>query len=146
LIAINLVSQRRELYHGLKEIRKFILPAVLMYVSEILCIAGVYMLTPTVAVLLFKSSTLFVMLLSFVFFADERRIMRSKSFIFGSLFVAVGVCGVIVGKGSLHLNGFNLGVVLILMGCVCMGLYYVLIKITVRKIGAFVSAGVVFTL
>ena len=146
LIVVNLVSQRRRLYSGFKEIRKFILPAALIYVSETLYVAGVYMLTPTVAVLLIKSSLLFIILLSFVFFADERRIIRSKSFVVGSLFVAVGVCGVIVGKGSLHLDGFNLGVVLILLGSVSWGLCCVLIKIRVGRIGAFVSAGVIFTL
>ena len=115
LLIISLIFHRKELFNYLKEIKKFILPVILIFVHQIVFVAGIYMLTPTVAVLIGKSSVFFIILFSFIFFVDERRIIKSKSFIFGSLLAVVGVCGVIVGKGNLHLDSFNLGAALILI-------------------------------
>jgi len=146
LLIISLIFHRKELFNYLKEIKKFILPVILIFVHQIVFVAGIYMLTPTVAVLIGKSSVFFIILFSFIFFVDERRIIKSKSFIFGSLLAVVGVCGVIVGKGNLHLDSFNLGAALILISSVLWALYIIVIKTTVQKIDPFVSASVIFTL
>jgi len=146
LLIISLIFHRKELFNYLKEIKKFILPVILIFVHQIVFVAGIYMLAPTVAVLIGKSSVFFIILFSFIFFVDERKIIKSKSFIFGSLLAVVGVCGVIVGKGNLHLDSFNLGAALILISSVLWALYIIVIKTTVQKIDPFVSASVIFTL
>ena len=146
LIIINLIFYRKELFNCLKEIKNFIFPTILVFAYQITSVAGIYMLTPTVAVLIGKSSVLFTTLFSFIFFVDERKIIKSKSFIFGSLLAIIGVCGVIIGKGSLHLNSFNLGAILILISSVLWALYTIVIKVRVQKTDPFVSASIIFTM
>ena len=146
LIIINLIFYRKELFNSLKEIKNFIFPTILVFAFQITSVAGIYMLTPTIAVLIGKSSVFFTTLFSFIFFVDERKIIKSKSFIFGSLLAIIGVCGVIIGKSGLHLNSFNLGAILILISSVLWALYTIVIKVRVQKTDPFVSASIIFTM
>jgi len=81
LMVINLIYRKRKLFSSLKKIKKFILPAMLVFLYQISFVGGIYLLTPTVASLINKSSVLFTTLFSFVLFSDERKIIRSRSFI-----------------------------------------------------------------
>jgi len=146
LIIINLFYHKKEFLRSLKRIPTFILPTILLFIHQIAFVAGIRMLAPTIAVLIGKSSVLFTILFSFIFFSDERRIIKSKSFIFGSSLAIIGVCGVIIGKGNLYLDSFNLGTVLILMASLCWTLYTIMMKPIVKEIDPFVSAGIVFSL
>ncbi|MEA3485626.1 MAG: DMT family transporter [Candidatus Aerophobetes bacterium] len=146
LIIINLIYHKKEFLNSLKRIPKFILPTILIFMHQITWVAGIRMLTPTVAVLIGKSTVLFTILFSFIFFSDERRIIKSKLFMLGSSLAIIGVCGIIIGKGNSHLNSFNLGAVLILTGSLFWTLYTITAKPIVEKTDPFVSAGIVFTL
>lgn len=146
LMVISLIYRKRKLFSSLKRIKKFILPAMLVFLYQISFVGGIYLLTPTVASLIGKSSVLFTTLFSFVLFSDERKIIRSRSFIAGSLLAILGVYGVIAGKGSVELAGFNLGAVLILIGSVMWSLYTIVVKVMVREVDPFELASIVFML
>jgi len=146
LIIVNLIYHKKELFNSLRRIKKFILPMMLVSIYQITFVAGIYMLTPTVAVLISKSHVLFTIIFSFTFFSDERKIIKSKLFMLGSSLAIIGVCGVISGKGNLHLDSFNLGVILILISSISWALYTVATKPIVEKTDPFVSASIIFTL
>ncbi len=146
LIIISLIFYRKKLFDCLNEIKSFILPAILLFVFQTAFVAGIYMLTPTVAALISRSSVFFTIIFSFIFFADERRIIKSTSFIFGSFLAIIGVCGVIIGKGSLYLASFNFGAALMLISSVAWALYTIVMKTRLQKTDPFVSASIIFTL
>lgn len=146
LIIINLLCYKEEFLKGLRNIKNFIFPTVLIFVFQIIWVRGLYILTPTVAVLISKSNVLFVTLFSFLLFKDERAIIKSRAFISGSLLAIIGVVGVIIGRSNLLLNDFNLGVLLMLIGAVLWALYLIVVKKRVRKTEPLVVAGIVYTL
>jgi len=147
LMAISLIYRRRGLLNSLKKFKNFILPAILVFLYQITFVGGIYLLTPTIASLVSRSSVFFTVLFSFVFFPDERRIIRSRSFVIGSFLAILGVYGVIMGKGSdIHLTDFNLGAILILTSSIFWSLYTVVIKVMVREGDPFESASIVFVL
>ena len=145
LIVVNLAFYKKEFLTSFKNIQRFILPTILIFMFQIISVAGIYRLTPAIVVFINKSSVLFVILFSFIFFYDERRIIRSKAFISGSLLSIIGLIGVIIGKGNLQFD-FNLGVILILISAILWALYVLAIKRIVKETNPFVSASIVFTL
>ena len=145
LTIVSLAFYRKDFLSSFKNIRRFILPAILISMFQIISVAGIYRLTPAVVVFIAKSSVLFVILFSFISFHDERKIIKSKTFIFGFLLSVTGLIGVIVGKGNLQFD-FNLGVILILISAILWALYVLAIKRVVKETNPFVSASIVFTL
>jgi drug/metabolite transporter (DMT)-like permease len=150
LIIINLVYHKKEFLNSLRNVKRFIFPAILMFTFQIIWVAGIFLLTPTIAVLIVRSSVLFVTFFSFIFFHDERKIIKSKAFIFGSLLAIIGVCGVILGKNgsdlSFNSGNFIFGVILILISAILWALYLITIKTIVKKTYPIVSAGIIYTL
>ncbi len=148
LIIINLIYHKKEFLSSLRNIKIFILPALLIFAFQIIWVAGIYLVTPTVAVIIARSSVLFVTLFSFIFFYDEREIIKSKAFVFGSLLAIIGVCGVILGKDNFSFQNLNLnlGSILVLIGAILWALFLISIKVIVKKTEPLVSAGISYAL
>ncbi len=146
LIIINLVWYRAEFFKEFGNIKKFVFPTVLLFLFQIIWVMGLSILTPTVAVLISKSNVLFVTVFSFLLFKDERVIIKSRAFILGLSLATIGVIGVIMGRNALHLQDFNLGVLLMLTGAVLWALYLMVVKTRVRKTEPLVVAGIIYTL
>lgn len=146
LLGANCLWNRREVWEALRKIRLFIIPAVLISLFQTVWVKGIYLLEPGIAVLLSRSSILFVTVFSFIIFRDERRIIKSRAFILGSLLAIIGVSGVILGKLGFHFQNFNLGVVFILIGAFIWSCYVLTIKTIVGKINPLVAVNIVFLL
>lgn len=146
LIAINLICYKEEFFKGLRSIGQFILPTVLIFIFQTTWVWGLTIIAPTLAVLITRSSILFVVLFSFLLFKDERKIIKSRAFILGSLLAAMGVVGVIAGGGDLHLNDFNPGILLMLIVAILWALYLLVMKKRVEKTEPLVAAGIIYTL
>jgi len=146
LVIINLVWYRAEFFKEFGNIKKFLFPTALLFVFQIIWVTGLYILTPTVAVLISKSNVLFVTVFSFLLFKDERIVIKSRAFIWGLSLATIGVVGVVLGRSKLHLKDFNLGVVLMLTGAVLWSLYLIVVKKRVRKTEPLVVAGIIYTL
>lgn len=146
LIIINLVYYKEEFLRELRNIKKFIFPTLLIFVFQITWVWGLYILTPTVAVLINRSSVLFVMVFSFLLFKDEREVIKSRAFMWGSLLTVISVAGIIIGRSNLRLNDFNRGAMIVLISAISWALYLIAVKKRVRKIEPLVVAGIVYTL
>ncbi len=144
---MSLTSRRAEFINAFKNIKLFIPLALIVFSFQISWVAGIFLLTPAIAALISKSSILFIMLFSYILFQDERRIIKSRIFIFGTLLAILGVVGVIIGGGNVqNLGGFNFGVVLVLIGSLFWALYIIAIKCKLRTVDSFVLASIIFTL
>jgi len=146
LVIVNLVWSKEMFLRELKNIKKFILPAVLIFLFQITWVKTLSLLSPVTAVLINRSSVLFVILFSFLFFKEERSIIKSKFFIFGALLAVIGVIGVIYQTNNVHFNGFNIGEVFALIGALLWAAYLITIRKIVRDTDPLVVAGIVFTL
>lgn len=146
LIPVNLIYFREEFMRSLKNIRQFFLPVLLVLVFQTLWVKGMYLLQPAMAVLISKSSVLFVALFSFILFADERKIMGSRVFIIGSLMAIIGVAGVIAGKSNVQFGDLGPGVIIILLGSVIWALYLIVVKKIVSKTDTMVAVTIIFSL
>ena len=146
LVPINLIYFREEFLTSLKHIRQFILPALIVFTFQILWVKSIYLLEPAMAALISRSSVLFVALLSFLLFADERRVLSSVGFIAGSVMAIAGVVGVIIGKSNAQFGGFNQGVVFALLGAFFWALYLMYVKRIVRRTDVMVSVSIIFLL
>ena len=157
LVLMSLTSRRAEFVSAFKNIKMFIPLALIAFSFQISWVGGIFLLTPAIAALISKSSILFIMLFSYILFQDERKVIKSRMFIFGTFLAISGVVGVIVGgegvnpagKFGAELSnggGFNFGVVLVLIGSFFWALYIIAIKYKLRTTDSFVLASVVFTL
>lgn len=146
LIITNLVCYKEEFLKEFRNIKKFISPTLLIFAFQVTWVGGLNILTPTVAILINRSSVLFVTVFSFLLFKDERVLIKSRAFIGGLLLAIIGVVGVITGRNNLRLNDFNLGVIIILISAILWALYLIVVKKRVRKIEPLIVAGIVYTL
>ena len=145
-IPFNIIFLREKFLKSLKNIKQFILPAVFIFLYQFTFVKGMYMLEPAMVSFIHKSSVVFVAFLSFLFFADERRVMVSRPFIVGSIVAIIGVGGVILGKGITAFDTMNRGVLLILTASFFWALYIISIKKIVRKTDTIVTATIVFSI
>jgi drug/metabolite transporter (DMT)-like permease len=105
-----------------------------------------YFLYPSVASLVIRTNILFVCLLSFFFFADERQVVRSWSFLLGALLALGGLVAVVAGQDPEILSrlqvtqtAFWIGVAIALGYAVFLAVYTLMIKRLVRDVPPIVS-------
>jgi drug/metabolite transporter (DMT)-like permease len=105
-----------------------------------------YYLYPSVASLVIRTNILFVCLLSFFFFADERPILRSRGFLLGAVLGLAGLVAVVVGQDPEILSrlqvsqtSFWVGVAIALGYAFFLAVYTLMIKRLVRDVPPLVS-------
>lgn len=105
-----------------------------------------YYLYPSVASLVIRTSILFVCFLSFLFFADERPIIRSGGFLLGAALGLGGLVAVVAGQDPEILSrlqvsqvSFWIGVAIALGYAFFLAVYTLLIKRLVRDVPPIVS-------
>jgi len=146
LLAYTAIFQRHPMVAAWKDPRRFLLPSFLVFVFQIVWVQGIYLTTPTIAALISKLDVLFIILLSSLFFASERRIMKSRYFPLGFALAFGGVIGVVLGRGASLPTQFDLGVAFLLLRCLLWAAYIVSVRNLVRVVDPLVAATVVYTL
>ena len=94
--------------------RKAILPAAANIVMQCLWAGGFYYIGPAFMVLLTKTSIVWVAVFSFILFADERALVRSKRFWLGLVLSAIGVVGVMYYKEDFAATKTIIGIIIAL--------------------------------
>ncbi|MCK4423382.1 MAG: DMT family transporter [Candidatus Omnitrophica bacterium] len=146
LTIFNLVYHKEEFLKEIKNIKKYILPAIIIFSFQLIWVVGLSTLTPTIGILIGRSSILFIAVFSFIFFKDERNIIKSKFFISGALLAVIGVIGVIASKSRIYLKDFNIGAAAILSAAILWAVYIMVIKKRVKQTEPLVAAGIILSL
>ncbi len=146
LVLINLVTNREEFLRAVKNVRKFVPAALLIFVYQLLWVGSVNKLAPTLAMLVHRAHVVMVVALSLVFLPDERTVIRSRAFIAGTLLSVIGVVGLIAGKGKLTYGDFNVGMAMLLTAAFCWSVYVVVMKKMLKKTEPLAAAGIVYGL
>jgi len=123
--------------------KKAALPAGINVVMQSFWAAAFYYINPAFMNLLVKSSVVWIVGLSLLFFADERTLIRSIRFWLGMSFCIVGVFGVLFFKRSFAATGTITGIIMTLAAAFLWGLYTVTARAGFRNIDSRVSFSVV---
>jgi drug/metabolite transporter (DMT)-like permease len=114
--------------------RKAALPAGANIVMQSLWAGAFYYIGPAFVVLLSKFSVIWIAAFSFVFFADERPLVKSKRFWLGMVLSIIGVVGVIVGKEDFSASKTTMGIVVALSAAFMWAVYTISVKIAFKDI------------
>jgi len=114
--------------------RKALLPAVPNIVMQCLWAAGFYYIGPAFMVLLTKTSIVWVAVFSFILFADERALIKSKRFWLGLALSAIGVVGVMYYKEDFAATQTVIGIIIALACAFMWALYTISVKIAFKNI------------
>ncbi len=136
----------KELLAAFKNIKLFLVPAIIITIHFISFIKGVYMTNATSSALIAKLNAIFVPMLSFLFFPDERRIIKNKKFLLGTFLAFIGVAGVILVKKESLSDYDNRGAALLVFSMFCVAIYVIKIKKIVQKIHPLVIIACVLLL
>jgi len=116
--------------------RKALLPAVPNIVMQCLWAGGFYYIGPAFMVLLTKTSIVWVAVFSFILFADERALVRSKRFWLGLVLSAIGVVGVMYYKEDFAATKTVIGIIIALACAFMWALYIISAKIAFKDIAS----------
>ncbi|MBM3235062.1 DMT family transporter [Candidatus Poribacteria bacterium] len=133
-LLLSAITVPKELLVAVKNIKLFFVPTILIAIHLLTFIQGVYMTNATSSALIAKLNAIFVPILSFVFFPDERRIVKNKKFLLGTFLAFVGVVGVILTKSQSSSNYDSRGAILLVFSMLWIAVYVIKIKTLVQKI------------
>jgi drug/metabolite transporter (DMT)-like permease len=124
---------------------RFLVIVVLNFCFQITWTVTYYTLLPGLGSLLFRSTTLFSVLLAVLLFPDEHGTLRSWRFLAGLPVALAGVCLTIIGGHSLGVPEFGLGILAVLISAAAWAGLGAAIKRWLPDIPPSVSVVTVFT-
>jgi len=136
-----LVYARRQLTPTM--LKKALIPAAFNIVMQSCWAGAFYYADPAFAVLLSRTSILWVSLFSLLFFADERPLIKSKRFWAGSAAAIAGLAGVILCNPKLHLSGTWMGVAIALGASITWAGYALSVKMVFREVDSKLSFSII---
>jgi drug/metabolite transporter (DMT)-like permease len=113
---------------------KAIWPATANITLQCFWAMSFYYLDPAFAILLTKSSVIWICSFSLLFFADERVLLTSSRFWSGLVLCTVGVIGVMVFHEDFGAKKTLTGIILVLIASFCWSVYTILSKIFFKGI------------
>ncbi|MGQ9609471.1 MAG: DMT family transporter [bacterium] len=134
LFTIGLGFMRKSMIHAVGNLRILLIPAIIMFLHQIFFTAGLFKTPAVMSSLLGRLNAILIPTLSYIFYKDERTVVKNKRFILGSALAISGVVGVILGKGLTIEGEFNIGIIFVLLGTVFWSIYAVYIKKLVKTI------------
>jgi len=114
--------------------KKALPPAMANIATQSFWAASLYHMYPTFAVLLSKSSLIWIVFLSLVLFAPERALLKSKRFWTGMILCITGVIGVLVNKEGFTSGDDLIGIILCLVFSFLWATYTITVKLAFRDI------------
>ena len=114
--------------------KKAITPAIANVGMQTLWAAAIYYLDPGFMVLLTKSSIIWIVGFSLIFFAEERPLVKSRRFWLGMLLSIAGLVGVVCFKPGFTARGSLIGILLALTAALGWAVYTVSVKICFKDV------------
>jgi len=112
--------------------RRALIPAGFNVIMQSCWARSVYYIDPGFMSLLSKSSIIWVVISSMVLFADERRLLHSRSLWAGMILCVAGVVGVIVSRGDFAAGATTKGIALVLAAALMWAMYTISVRIAFR--------------
>ena len=136
------LSQKKDFYT--KELwRKTLIIAVINVVVQCCWGAAFYYINPAFVTLLSRSSVLWTVTISLIFFADERPLVKSWAFWASFFIVIIGLAGVMVFKQDFSTSASIIGIVLTLGFAFSWAIYAIAIKALLKNEDSITSFTIV---
>jgi drug/metabolite transporter (DMT)-like permease len=123
--------------------KRALLPFIPNVIMQTLWAAAFYYINPGFASLLSTTAFLWVIILSIVFFADERRLLGSRLFQLSIVLSVVGLAGVMFFHPAFASSYTITGIVIILLYGLAWGFYAVAVKVALRGIDSRIGFSVI---
>jgi drug/metabolite transporter (DMT)-like permease len=123
--------------------KRAILPFIPNIIMQTLWAAAFYYIDPGFASLLSMMAFLWVIILSIIFFAEERRLLGNRLFRLSILLSVVGLAGVMLFHPAFMQSYTKIGIAIVLLYGLIWGLYGVAVKIAFRDIDSRAGFSVV---
>jgi drug/metabolite transporter (DMT)-like permease len=123
--------------------RKTLLIAIINIFMQCCWGSAFYYINPAFVTLLSKSSVLWTIAISLIFFIDERPLIKSKAFWASFIIVIIGIAGVTFFKQDFSASGSLIGIVLTLGFAVSWAIYATAIKALLKNEDSSTSFAVV---
>lgn len=120
-----------------------IVPALLVFVGQVLWSWAPYFLEASLIGFLVKTSTVWAILGAMVLFRDERPLFRSPKFYVGLALCTGGIVALAVEGGAFDARSTRTGIVVILVCSLFFGLYAVSVRRFISDVSPIVSFGIV---
>jgi drug/metabolite transporter (DMT)-like permease len=111
-----------------------LMPAAANVLMQSLYAAAFYYIGPAFMVLQMKTNIIWIAAFSFIFFSDERALVRSKHFWLGLILSIVGVIGVMYNKVDLAQGRIITGIIVTQAAAFMWGVYTISVKVAFRNI------------
>jgi drug/metabolite transporter (DMT)-like permease len=123
--------------------KRALLPFIPNIIMQTLWAAAFYYIDPGFASLLSMTAFIWVILLSIIFFADERRLLGNRLFRLSILLSVVGLAGVMLFHPAFMQSYTKIGIAIVLLYGLIWGFYGVAVKIAFRGIDSRTGFSVV---
>ncbi|MGC9201775.1 MAG: DMT family transporter [Thermoproteota archaeon] len=135
LLLFSLAFNKNKYFSSLKNLKALTIPILTVFIFQIFNVYGIAFTTPTIATLITRLSVIFVDILSFFLFSEERVTLTNKNFIVGTLLSLFGVSGVVLVGSSLFYSKemFFVGVLFLVLTSILWAIYIVSIKVALRN-------------
>jgi drug/metabolite transporter (DMT)-like permease len=142
MLPFVLLSSEKHIYS--KDLwRKTLLIAIINIFMQCCWGSAFYYINPAFVTLLSKSSVLWTIAISLMFFIDERPLIKSKAFWASFIIVIIGIAGVTFFKQDFSASGSVIGIVLTLGFAVSWAIYATAIKALLKNEDSSTSFAVV---
>ena len=114
----------------------FFLLGAMVVAFQICWVNSLYRVDPAFVALLGKTSTLLITIMAFIFYQEERQVIRSPRFLFGFLLGTTGVVGVVVGIRNFKIGLLpeqKIGIAFLMASSIIWSLYINLVKHILRS-------------
>lgn len=148
MIIICLCSNKGKLHFSKNSFKKSLLPAFLVFVFQTITVHGVYLTKASIASFLIRLNVIFVAVISFFLFEEERKKLSSKRYLASLLLSMVGVAGLTLRVSPRELYSilsFDTGALIVLIGSVFWALYGVSINSLIRNEDPLLFTALVFS-
>ena len=116
--------------------KRAIAPAIANVIMQTCFAAAIYYINPAFAVLLTKSSIIWIAGFSLIFFAQERSLLKSKRFWLGMALSVAGVIGVMIFKEDFTTQDTMTGIIFALVAAFLWAVYTIVAKIAFKGISS----------
>lgn len=119
--------------------RKALIPAAINTAAQVFFTSAFYHLDPAMAAFGLRSNMVFAALGAAIFFAAERRVMRSPGFLLGLFLLVGGMCGTLLLDDSFGEKSSGIGILFAVIAGALYAAYALAVRVCMRGVPTLVS-------
>ena len=146
MLIIYLYTNKKKLYFSKDSFKKSLLPAFLVFVFQTVTVHGIYLTKASIASFLVRLNVIFVAIISFFLFEEERKKLLNKKYLVSIFLSMIGVSGLTLRATTLYTGlSLDMGALLVLIGSVFWAFYGISINSFIRNEDPLLFTTLVFS-